>query len=119
VTPLIVAPGALAFRRWRAAVPLKLAVEKAPKQLVQRERPGPPCRTRFCAACPKADCASSPGTPSSPSRSPGCWRWVLPCRWAIVASVLAVLNAVTRVYLGAHNPLDYYRSPSADGIASS
>ena len=44
---------------------------------------------------------------------------MLPCRWAIVASVLAVLNAVTRVYLGAHNPLDYYHSPSADGIASS
>jgi membrane-associated phospholipid phosphatase len=44
---------------------------------------------------------------------------VLPCRWAIVAFALAVLNAVARVYLGAHNPLDYYHSRSADGIASS
>jgi hypothetical protein len=31
---------------------------------------------------------------------------VLPRRWAIVAFVLAALNAVARVYLGAHNPLD-------------
>jgi membrane-associated phospholipid phosphatase len=44
--PLIVAAGALAFRRWRLAaalvlvVPLKLAAEKVPKQLVERERPG-------------------------------------------------------------------------------
>ena len=31
---------------------------------------------------------------------------VLPRRWGIVAFVLATLNAVARVYLGAHNPLD-------------
>jgi undecaprenyl-diphosphatase len=31
---------------------------------------------------------------------------VLPRRWAVVAFVLATLNAVARVYLGAHNPLD-------------
>ena len=31
---------------------------------------------------------------------------VLPRRWAVVAFVLAILNAVARVYLGAHNPLD-------------
>jgi hypothetical protein len=44
--PLVVAVGALSFRRWRLAaalvlvVPLKLAAEKVVKQLVQRERPG-------------------------------------------------------------------------------
>ncbi|HXZ76440.1 MAG TPA: phosphatase PAP2 family protein, partial [Streptosporangiaceae bacterium] len=27
-------------------------------------------------------------------------------RWGVVAIVLAVCNAVARVYLGAHNPLD-------------
>ena len=43
--PLVVAVGALAFRRWRLAaalvlvVPLKLALERAVKWLVQRERP--------------------------------------------------------------------------------
>ena len=31
---------------------------------------------------------------------------MLPRRWAVVAFVLATLNAVARVYLGAHNPLD-------------
>jgi hypothetical protein len=31
---------------------------------------------------------------------------VLPRRWVVVAFVLAGLNAVARVYLGAHNPLD-------------
>jgi membrane-associated phospholipid phosphatase len=31
---------------------------------------------------------------------------VLPRRWGVVAFVLAILNAVARVYLGAHNPLD-------------
>jgi len=31
---------------------------------------------------------------------------VLPRRWAVVAFVLATLNGVARVYLGAHNPLD-------------
>jgi membrane-associated phospholipid phosphatase len=31
---------------------------------------------------------------------------VLPRRWAMVAFVLAALNAVARVYLGAHDPLD-------------
>lgn len=44
--PLVVALGALAFRRWRLAaalvlvVPLKLALERVVKLLVQRERPG-------------------------------------------------------------------------------
>ena len=31
---------------------------------------------------------------------------MLPRRWAVVTFVLATLNAVARVYLGVHNPLD-------------
>ena len=44
--PLVVAVGALAFRRWRLTaalvlvVPLKLATERVVKLLVVRERPG-------------------------------------------------------------------------------
>jgi hypothetical protein len=44
--PLVVAVGALAWRRWRLAgalvlvVPLKLALERVAKLLVERERPG-------------------------------------------------------------------------------
>jgi len=50
--PLIVAVGALAFRRWRLAaalvlvVPCKLALERVVKWLVQRERPGDHGRRR-------------------------------------------------------------------------
>ena len=46
VMPLVVAVGALALRRWRLAgalvlvVPLKLALEREAKLLMQRERPG-------------------------------------------------------------------------------
>jgi membrane-associated phospholipid phosphatase len=32
--------------------------------------------------------------------------WFHTISWAVVAFVLATLNAVARVYLGAHNPLD-------------
>ncbi len=44
--PLIIAAGALVWRRWRLAaalvlvVPLKLVLERVAKQLVQRQRPG-------------------------------------------------------------------------------
>ena len=54
--PLVVAVGALAFRRWRLAaalvlvVPLKLATERVAKLLVERERPGATCRQGYRAA---------------------------------------------------------------------
>jgi hypothetical protein len=59
-TPLIVAVGAPALRRWRLAttlvlvVPCKLALERVVKLLVQRERPGPRSATRSCAGCTRA-----------------------------------------------------------------
>ena len=56
--PLVVAVGALVVRRWRLAaalvlvVPLKLALERAVKLLVQQERPGTTVPdARSCAAC--------------------------------------------------------------------
>ena len=58
--PLVVAVGALAFRRWRLAaalvlvVPLKLTLERVVKLLVQRERPGTTVPTRSCGACIRA-----------------------------------------------------------------
>jgi membrane-associated phospholipid phosphatase len=36
----------------------------------------------------------------------------MPRRWAIVALALAAFNAVARVYLGAHNPLDVVGGPA-------
>jgi hypothetical protein len=58
--PLLVAAGALALRRWRLAaalvlvVPLKLALERVVKLLVQRERPGPRSARRSCAGSTRA-----------------------------------------------------------------
>jgi membrane-associated phospholipid phosphatase len=111
--PLVVAAAALAWRRWRLAValalvvPLKLAAERVPKQLVQRERPG--------TTVPGAILRDGvhPGGLSFVSGHAiitfaiaGLLVLVLPRRWAVLALVLASLNAVARVYLGAHNPLD-------------
>ena len=111
--PLVVAAVALLLRRWRLAaalalvVPLKLAAERVPKQLVQRERPG--------TTVPHAILRDGvhPGGLSFVSGHAiitfavaGLLALVLPRRWAVVAFVLATLNAVARVYLGAHNPLD-------------
>ena len=40
------------------------------------------------------------------SRSCCAWPGDLTRRWQIVVYVLAVVNGVARIYLGAHNPLD-------------
>lgn len=117
--PLVVAAIAAAMRRWRLAaalvvlVPIKLLVEKGVvKQLVERERPG----TSICGL--DETCADFRGDVPLEGLSfvSGhaiiAWAvvtllWaVLPGRWRWVPVAVAVLNAVARVYLGAHNPLD-------------
>ncbi|HUV18900.1 MAG TPA: phosphatase PAP2 family protein [Ilumatobacteraceae bacterium] len=127
LVPLVVAAVAAAFKRWWLAlalvlfVPLKLLVEKGVvKQLVERERPG----TTICgydAADPTAfdpDCGNFRGDVPLDGLSfvsghaiiawgVAALLWpVLPGRWRWVPVVVASLNAVARVYLGAHNPLD-------------
>jgi membrane-associated phospholipid phosphatase len=110
--PLIIAVGALAFRRWRLAaalvlvVPLKLAAEKVPKLLVERERPGTTVPDAILHGVPSAGLSFTSGHAIITFAIAGLLALVLPRRWAIVAFVLAALNAVARVYLGAHNPLD-------------
>jgi hypothetical protein len=84
--PLVIAAGALAFRRWRLAgalvlvAPLKLALERVVKLLVQRERPGTTVPDAILRGVHPAGLSFVSGMPSSPSRSPGCWRWC--CRAA-------------------------------------
>ncbi len=123
LVPVVVAAGAALFRRWRLAaalvvfVPLKLLVEHlVVKQLVERERPG----TTICGGPSQADadCANFRGDVPLEGLSfvsghaiiawgVATLLWpVLPGRWRWVPVVIAVLNAVARVYLGAHNPLD-------------
>jgi membrane-associated phospholipid phosphatase len=110
--PLVVAVSALALRRWRLAaalvlvVPLKLAAERLVKLLVQRERPGTTVPDAILHGVHPAGLSFVSGHAIITFAIAGLLALVLPRRWAVVAFVLATLNAVARVYLGAHNPLD-------------
>jgi membrane-associated phospholipid phosphatase len=110
--PLVVAVGALALRRWRLAgalvlvVPLKLATERLVKLLVQRERPGTTVPDAILRGVHPAGLSFVSGHAIITFAIAGLLALVLPRRWAVVVFVLASLNAVARVYLGAHNPLD-------------
>jgi undecaprenyl-diphosphatase len=116
--PLVVAAGALVFRRFRLAIalialiPLKLFVEKAiVKQVVERERPG----TSIChldLTCGHFRDVPVEGLSFVSGHAIIAWAvatllWpYLPGRWRWLPVGLAIANAVARVYLGAHNPLD-------------
>jgi undecaprenyl-diphosphatase len=110
--PLVVAVGALALRRWRLAgalvlvVPLKLATERLVKLLVQRERPGTTVPDAILRGVHPAGLSFVSGHAIITFAIAGLLALVLPRRWAVLGFVLASLNAVARVYLGAHNPLD-------------
>lgn len=122
LVPLLAAVAALLFRRWRVAlallllVPAKLIVEHlVVKQLVERERPG----TTICGYPDlEPDCANFRGDVPLEGLSfvsgHAIIAWgiatilwpALPGRWRWLPIGIATLNAVARVYLGAHNPLD-------------
>jgi len=110
--PLVVAAGALALRRWRLAaalvlvVPCKLATERLVKWLVQRERPGTTVGDAVLRGVHPAGLSFVSGHAIITFAIAGLLALVLPRRWAVVVFVLASLNGVARVYLGAHNPLD-------------
>jgi undecaprenyl-diphosphatase len=110
--PLVVAAGALALRRWRLAaalvlvVPCKLATERLVKWLVQRERPGTTVGDAVLRGVHPGGLSFVSGHAIITFAIAGLLALVLPRRWAVVAFVLATLDAVARVYLGAHNPLD-------------
>jgi membrane-associated phospholipid phosphatase len=110
--PLVVAVGALAFRRWRLAAalvlvaPLKLGLERLVKLLVQRERPGTTVPDAILRGVHPGGLSFVSGHAIITFAIAGLLALVLPRRWAVVAFVLAACNAVARVYLGAHNPLD-------------
>jgi membrane-associated phospholipid phosphatase len=110
--PLVVAVGALALGRWQLAValvlvvPLKLATERLVKLLVQRERPGTTVPDAILRGVHPGGLSFVSGHAIITFAIAGLLGLVLPRRWAVVAFVLATLNGVARVYLGAHNPLD-------------
>jgi undecaprenyl-diphosphatase len=122
LVPFVVAVVAALFRKWWLAgalvalVPLKLFVEKAVvKQLVERQRPA----TTICGYPDNFDetCGNFRDVPLegfSFVSGHAIIAWsvamilfvALPGRWRWVPFVVAALNAIARVYLGAHNPLD-------------
>ena len=110
--PLVVAAFALVWRRWRLAaalvlvVPLKLVLERVAKQLVQRQRPGTTVPDAILRGVPHGGLSFTSGHAIITFAIAGLLVLVLPRRWGVLAIVLAVCNAVARVYLGAHNPLD-------------
>ncbi len=110
--PLIIAAGALVWRRWRLAaalvlvVPLKLGLEQVAKQLVQRQRPGTTVPDAILRGVPHGGLSFTSGHAIITFAIAGLLVLVLPRWWGVAAFVLATCNAVARVYLGAHNPLD-------------
>jgi undecaprenyl-diphosphatase len=123
LVPFLVAAVAALFRKWWLTgalvvlVPLKLFVEKAVvKQLVERERPG----TTICGYPDAFDAACGNFRGDVPlfglsfvsGHAVIAWSVAtvlfvaLPGRWRWLPFVVATLNAIARVYLGAHNPLD-------------
>ena len=121
--PLVVAAGALAFRKVRLAIaavlaiPLKLYVEQPVlKSLIDRERPGQTESDPILRDVP----ASGPSFPSGHAVIAFTLATLLAPylgrRWQVVVWSVAVMNSVARVYLGAHNPLDVVAGAGA-GLA--
>jgi membrane-associated phospholipid phosphatase len=110
--PLVFAAGALVWRRWRLAaalvlvVPLKLGLEQVAKLLVQRQRPGTTVPDAILRGVPHGGLSFTSGHAIITFAIAGLLVLVLPRRWGVLAIVLAACNALARVYLGAHNPLD-------------
>ncbi len=123
VTPLLVAVGALLWRKWRLAAalvllaPLKLFVElDVLKKLVERGRPGQNEPGAILHGVPPAGLSFPSGHAIVAFGIAVLLAPYLRTRGRVVVFGLAVLVCVARVYLGAHNPLDVVAGAAA-GIA--
>ena len=113
VTPLLIGVLALFLGRkslagaLAASVPLKLLLERGVvKQLVERERPGTSIGDIIIRDASVAGLSFPSGHAVFAFAIAGLIAPYLTRRWQIVVYVLAVVNGVARIYLGAHNPLD-------------
>ena len=113
VVPFGVALVAAILRRWHLVIaallvyPLKLVLEKVVlKEIVYRGRPGTSVPDAILRHAP----ARGPSFPSGHAiiafALAGILAPYLTRGWRIVAYVVAVAVAISRIYLGAHNPLD-------------
>jgi membrane-associated phospholipid phosphatase len=104
---------ALVLRRWEVAIAIavagffKLRFEEAVKDVVQRSRPG----TSIGDVHLRGDVSVGglsfvSGHAVITAAVAGLLTPILPGRWKFVPWVVVVLNALARVYVGAHNPLD-------------
>jgi undecaprenyl-diphosphatase len=105
---------AIALRRWWvaaavvAAVGLKLLAEDAVKSVVERSRPGTSIGGDIELRGDVSDHGLSfvSGHAVITTAVAGLLTPILPRRWKPVPWVVVALNGFTRVYVGAHNPLD-------------
>ncbi len=113
VVPFVVALVAIVLRKWQLAIaavlvyPLKLVLEKVVlKEIVYRGRPGTSVEDAILRHAP----ARGPSFPSGHAiiafALAGILAPYLTRGWRIVAYGLALAVCVSRIYLGAHNPLD-------------
>lgn len=91
-----------------AAVGLKLVLERAVKQVVERQRPGTSIGSDIHARGDVSldGLAFVSGHSVIVTAMAGILTPILPGRWKPVPWVIVALNGLTRVYVGAHNPLD-------------
>lgn len=120
VVPIVLAVIAAIMRKWRLAIaallvyPLKILVEKAVlKEIVYRSRPGTSVPDAILRQAP----AHGPSFPSGHAiiafAVAGILAPYLTRGWRILAYGLAVAVAISRVYLGAHNPVDVVAGAAA------
>jgi len=124
--PFLVAAIAAVMRKWRLVIaallvyPLKLLVEKVVlKEIVYRARPG----TNEPDAVLRHVPAHGPSFPSGHAivafALAGIVAPYLTRGWRIVAYVAALAVAFSRIYLGAHNPLDVLTGAAAGLLLAS
>jgi len=124
--PFLVAAVAAVMRKWRLVIaallvyPLKLLVEKVVlKEIVYRARPG----TNEPDAVLRHVPAHGPSFPSGHAivafALAGIVAPYLTRGWRIVAYVAALAVAFSRMYLGAHNPLDVLAGAAAGLLLAS
>jgi membrane-associated phospholipid phosphatase len=85
----------------------KLGLERAVKQVVERQRPGTSVGDAVLrGSVPAHGFSFVSGHAVITAAFATMLTPVLPGRWKLLPWVLVLLNAVARVYVGAHNPLD-------------